>query len=84
MSNEQPKWKTICISKGLHDEIQQFVQEHREYRSMNDVVSESVRLRFLLEKLGGCVGLEKLVEIVSSALADYVKKKGGKSNARRK
>lgn len=46
------KFKSFSLAKGLHDKIQAFIAEHPEYRSMNDLVSESVRLRmFQIHKL---------------------------------
>jgi len=43
MSN--PKFKTFSLAVGLHNKIREFIKTHSEYRSMNDLVSEAVRIR---------------------------------------
>jgi Arc/MetJ-type ribon-helix-helix transcriptional regulator len=38
-------FKTVSISKALHETIVQFIKDNPEYRSVADFVSESARVR---------------------------------------
>ena len=42
---DDPKFKSFSLATGLHKKIQEFIQKHPQYRSMNDFVSEAIRLR---------------------------------------
>ena len=47
-----PKFKSFSVAVGLHNKIREFIKTHPEYRSMNDLVSEAVRVRMEeIEKL---------------------------------
>ena len=39
------QFKSVSLSKSLHDAILQFIKDNPEYRSVADFVSEATRLR---------------------------------------
>jgi hypothetical protein len=43
--SKRVQFKSVSLSKPLHDAISQFIKEHNEYRSIADFVSEATRLR---------------------------------------
>jgi len=39
------EFKTVSLSKGLHQTVTQFLVDHPEYRGVTEFVSEATRLR---------------------------------------
>jgi len=39
------KWRGISLKKELIDEIEEFIKERKEYKSVSDFVQEAIRVR---------------------------------------